>query len=173
MTTESPQQSSHGTTASGRTIQTLLVALLLGVLVLLAWRLSDVLLLLFGAVIVAVALRACSTPLERHLKLRPRLAVSVAVIIGLVLLALVTWLIGDRLVTQTEDLRQRLPAAMAALVAWARGHPVGVALLQLWDNANAGDVPWSRVANVATQTLGAVGSVGLMAVVGEIGRAHV
>lgn len=166
MTTESPQQGTHGTAASGRTIQTLLVALFLGVLVLLAWRLSDVLLLLFGAVIVAVALRASAAPLERHLRLRPRLAVSVSVIIALVLLALVTWLVGDRLVTQTEDLRQRLPAAMAALVAWARGHPVGVALLQLWDNAIAGDVPWSRVANVATQTLGAVGSIGLMAVVG-------
>jgi predicted PurR-regulated permease PerM len=143
-----------------------MMALFMGTLVLLAWRLSDVLLLLFGAVIVAVALRAFAAPLERHLHLHPRLAVSVAVIAALVALGLGIWLAGDRLVEQTDDLRQRLPAALAALVAWARGHPVGLALLQVWDSANAGDVPWSRVANVATQTLGALGSVGLMAVVG-------
>ena len=140
--------------------------LFLGALVLLAWRLSDVLLLLFGAAIVAVALRATAAPLERHLHLHPRLAISLAVIIVMIVLALGTWLIGDRLVMQSDDLRQRLPAALAALVTWARGHPVGVALLQLWNSANAGDVPWAQVANVATQTLGAVGSIGLMAVVG-------
>lgn len=167
LTTEGPPQSTHrSTTASDRTIRTLLVALFLGVLMLLAWRLSDVLLLLFGAIIIAVALRASAAQLERHLRLRPRLAVSVAVVLALVVLALSSWLIGDLLVTQVDDLRQRVPAAMAALVAWARGHPVGVALLQLWDNANAGDVPWSRVANVATQTLGALGAIGLMAVAG-------
>jgi predicted PurR-regulated permease PerM len=55
---------------------------------------------------------------------------------------------------------------LAALVAWARGHPVGLALLQLWDSANPADLPWARLADVATQTLGAVGSIGLMAVVG-------
>jgi predicted PurR-regulated permease PerM len=70
--------------ANGHTIRALLLALFLGALVLLAWRLSDVLLLLFGAVIVAVALRAFAAPLERHLHLRPRLAVSVAVIATLV-----------------------------------------------------------------------------------------
>ena len=142
------------------------MALALGALVLLAWRLSDLLLLLFGAVIVAVALRALAAPLEQHLRMRARVAVGVAVIAVMLVLALGTWLIGDRLVTQTEELRQRLPAALDALLAWARGHPIGLALLQVWDGANAGDVPWSRVANAATQTLGALGSIGLMAVVG-------
>jgi predicted PurR-regulated permease PerM len=39
-------------------------------------------------------------------------------------------------------------------------------VLGLWDSATADDVPWSRVANAATQTLSALGSVGLVAVVG-------
>jgi predicted PurR-regulated permease PerM len=100
------------------------------------------------------------------LRLSPRLAVAAAVIASLVTIMLGSWLIGDRLIEQTEDLRKRIPEALTALTAWARGHPLGVALMDLGESASASDVPWARVANVATQTLGAVGSIGLLTVIG-------
>jgi predicted PurR-regulated permease PerM len=146
--------------------RTLALAALLIVLGLLAWRLSDVLVLMFGAAIVAVALQAFAAPLQRHLRLKRQPAVAAAVLLTLTVLVLGSWLIGDRLVAQTEDLRQRLPEAMAALVAWARGHPLGVAALEVWDGINAEDLPWARVANAATRTLGAFGSIGLVLVLG-------
>lgn len=149
-----------------RYAQATIWVIFLGALVLLAWRLSDVLLLLFGAVIVAVVLRGFSAPLQRYLRLPPRLAVVATTIILLVLIGLGVWLAGDRLAQQTADLRERVPDALNAAVAWARGRPIGVAVLDLWDSATADDVPWSRVANAAAQTLSAMGSVGLMAVVG-------
>lgn len=152
-------------TSSGLT-RALIQIIVLSALVLLAWKLADLLLLLFGAVIVAVALRALAAPLERHLRLSPRLAVAVAVIAALVAIVLGSWLVGDRLVEQTEDLRKRIPEALSALTKWARSHPLGVALMNLWESASASDVPWARVANVATQTLGAIGSIGLLAVIG-------
>lgn len=142
------------------------LAALLIVLGLLAWRLSDVLVLVFGAVIVAVALQALVTPLQRYLRLKRQPAVGAAVALTLAALVLGSWLIGDRLVVQTEDLRQRLPEALAALVAWARGHPLGVAALEVWEGLNAQDLPWARVANAATRTLGALGSIGLVLVLG-------
>jgi predicted PurR-regulated permease PerM len=148
---------------SGRIIA--LVALLV-VLGLLAWRLSDVLVLMFGAVIVAVALQAIAAPLERILRVKRQSAVAAAVVLTLAVLVLGSWLAGDRLLAQTEDLRQRLPEAMAALVAWARGHSLGVAALQVWEGINAEDMPWARVANAATRTLGAIGSIGLVLVLG-------
>jgi len=144
----------------------LIQIIVLGALVFLGWKLADVLLLLFGAVIVAVALRALAVPLERHLRLSPRLAVAVAVIAALVSIVLGSWLVGDRLIEQTEDLRRRIPEALSALTTLARSHPLGVALMDVWESASASDVPWARVANVATQTLGAVGSIGLLAVIG-------
>lgn len=149
----------------GRDRAVLLGLVTLG-LVLLAWYLSAVLLMLFGAVIVAVVLHAIAAPLERHLNFKPRPAVAAAVVLALLALSLVGWLIGDRLTVQFEDLRERLPTALAALVDWARGHPIGLALLELWDSASVGDVPWTRVAYAATQTLNAVGTVLLMALVG-------
>jgi predicted PurR-regulated permease PerM len=139
---------------------------LLIVLGLLAWRLSDVLVLMFGAVIVAVALQAFAAPLERFLSLKHHLAVAAAVVLTLVAVSLGSWLAGDHLLAQTEDLRQRIPEAMAALVSWARGHSLGLAGLKVWEGLNAEDMPWARVANAATRTLGALGSIGLVLVLG-------
>jgi len=144
----------------------LIQIIVLGGLVLLAWMLADVMLLLFGAIIVAVALRSLSAPLERHLGLSPRLAVAAAVIATLVSIVVGSWLVGDRLIEQTEDLRRRLPEALSALTTWARSYPLGVALMEVWESASASDVPWARVANVAAQTLGAIGSIGLLSVIG-------
>lgn len=153
----------QGAAPRGRNLALAVLFIVLGLLV---WRLSDVLVLMFGAVIVAVALQAFAAPLQRYLRLKRKLAVAAAVVLTLAVLVLGSWLIGDRLVAQTEDLRQRLPEAMAALVAWTRGHPLGVAALQVWDGITAEDLPWARVANAATRTFGAVGSVGLVLVLG-------
>lgn len=144
----------------------LIQIIVLGALVLLGWKLADVLLLLFGAIIVAVALRSLAAPLEMHLRLSPRLAVAAAVIAALVAIVVGSWLVGDRLIEQTEDLRRRIPEALSALTTWARSHPLGVALMDVWQSASASDVPWARVANAAAQTLGAIGSIGLLLVIG-------
>lgn len=149
--------------SSGRILA--LVALLI-VLGLLAWRLSDLLVLMFGAVIVAVALQALVAPLERFLPVKRRWAVAAAVVLTLSVAVLGSWLVGDHLVAQTEDLRQRLPEAMAALVTWARGHSLGAAGLKVWEGIHAEDLPWARVANAATRSLGAIGSIGLVLVLG-------
>lgn len=156
----------HPPTRAAPSTRILALGALLIVLSLLAWRLSDVLVLMFGAVIVAVALQAFAAPLERFLRVKHQLAVAAAVALTLAVVVLGSWLAGDRLLAQTEDLRQRIPEAMAALVAWARGHSLGVAALKVLEGLNAEDMPWARVANAATRTLGALGSIGLVLVLG-------
>jgi predicted PurR-regulated permease PerM len=145
---------------------TLFLALALGLLMLLAWRLSDVLLLLFGAVILAVALGAVAAPLQHRLHLSQRVAVGVTVTLTFIVVTAGSWLVGDQLVEQANDLRERLPAALDQLGAWASNFRVGVALHEVWKGTNTEDVPWASVANAATNTLGAIGSVGLLLVVG-------
>ena len=147
-------------------VRPLALFLFLGVLVLLAFRLSDLLLMLFGAVIVAVALRALALPLERHLRLSPRLAVGAAITVAVVAIGLVSWLVGDRLLAQVDDLSRKLPAALSVITNWARERAIGAALWKVWRGTNADDVPWSSLALAATQTVSAVGGVGLMLVVG-------
>jgi predicted PurR-regulated permease PerM len=152
--------------SSGNYARRVLFVVLISALVLLAWRLSDVFLLLFGAIIIAVALRAGAAPLERYLRVPARLAVGIVVVLTFAAIGVGSWLIGDRLVEQAANLQQRLPAALNALIAWANSHPLGMNALTVWEGAKAGDVPWAKMANVATQTFGAVGSAGLMIVVG-------
>lgn len=151
---------------SGATARRMLVVVAIAALALLAWQLADVFLLLFGAVIVATALRALASPLERHMRLSPRLSLTLAVVIATATLAGGAWLVGDRLVAQFGNIRERLPEALAALSGWLNAHPVGLTILDVWENAKGGDVPWSRVANLATVTIGAVGSVLLMVITG-------
>ena len=148
------------------TARRMLVVVAVAALALLAWQLSDVFLLLFGAIILATALRALAAPLERYLRLSPRLAVATAILVAAAAIAAGSWLIGDRLAEQFDNLRQRLPEALAALKAWLNDRPLGLQILALWDQAREGDVAWGRVANLATSTLGAIGSAALMAILG-------
>lgn len=137
-----------------------------GTLLLLAWRLSDVLLLLFGSIIIAVSLRAFASSLQRHLHLPPKLAVGIAALLVLTIVLLGIWLIGNPLIEQADDLKIRIPEALLALTTWILEFPVGVATLKLLDGTELTDVPWASVADLATKTLGALGSIGLMTIVG-------
>lgn len=145
----------------------LLVAFAL-LLALMAWQLLDLIMLAFGAVIVATALRALAVALERH----ARVPAKVSVMAGLMLVTLVTaagaWLVGEPLAEQFEILRQRLPAAVKAVMQWLNSHRIGLAALQYIEQARGNDAsPWAmQVAGVAGSTLGALGGAALMLVMG-------
>jgi predicted PurR-regulated permease PerM len=144
----------------------LLVAFAL-LLALMAWQLLDLIMLAFGAVIVATALRALAALLERH----ARVPAKVSVVAGLVLVTLViaagTWLVGEPLAEQFENLRQGLPAAMDAVMRWLNTHRIGVAALSYFEQVKDDASPWAlRVAGVASSTLGALGGAALMLVMG-------
>lgn len=161
-----PQPNGVGSGQSSGIARRMLVVVAIAALALLAWQLADVFLLLFGGVIVATALRALAAPLERHMRLSPRASLAVAVIVVAATLAGVIWLAGDRLLAQFGNLRERLPEAFGALSGWLDKNPVGLAILDAWQGFDVGDVKWGRLANLATVTIGAVGSVLLMIVTG-------
>lgn len=77
----------------------------------LAWQLRSVLVLLFGAVLIATIVRAIADPLTRRLRIPEQLAVLVAVlgIVGLIVGTI--WLIGSRVLQQGEALATILPQA--------------------------------------------------------------
>jgi len=145
----------------------LLVAFV-ALLALTAWQLLDLIMLAFGAVVVATALRALAGGLERH----ARVPATVSVVTGLVLVSLLVaagvWLICEPLAEQFENLRQRLPAAVEAVMQWLNSHRIGVAALQYVEQARgAAASPWaSRAAGVAGSTLGVLGGAALMLVMG-------
>lgn len=91
-------------------VRRFLIELLLVALALLVYRLADVFLLIFGATLVAVILRAIANPIARLTGLPSKFGLSLAVLLVLGLLAVTGWLLGAQVTAQVGQLRDTLPA---------------------------------------------------------------
>jgi predicted PurR-regulated permease PerM len=143
------------------------VLFVLGALLLVAllWHLADVLVLVFGAVVVAVALRALAGRLELW-RVPPRWSLAVALLLIVATGALVVAWIGEPLAEQLSRLREGLPAAFERATAWLRGHRIGVTVLEYWASLRQDSVPWSRLLGVAGTAIGALGTLTLIVITG-------
>lgn len=146
-------------------------ALLGGILALaVAWRLSDVLLLAFAGLLVALALHAMSAPLHRRLGLPPRVALVLVILVAVLLAVGGTWLAGAAVAEHVQVLRDTLPRALKALYDWLGTHTPGRWLLATWKAARLAPDDLGRIAGVATGTLNAtVGLVGGVLLLGMLG----
>jgi predicted PurR-regulated permease PerM len=166
MTPDPPQPGKDATVQRAGKPPRVLVIGAVAALALLVWQLADLLLLLFGAIILATALRALAAPLHKYLHLSPRTAVLVTVVVGVIATVAGMWMIGDRLAAQFGDLRERVPEALTALTTWLNSHPIGVEILAGWEEVRQESPPWGRFASLAGSTLGAFGSISLMCILG-------
>lgn len=128
--------------------------------------LSQVLILVFGAIIVSIVLRALARRLERGLKLSPRWAVVAATLFVVTLLTVILWSVGDALAAQLVTLREQLPQAWSAATSWLERTGLGRQLLEVlrgaWDSGISGE----QLARAARSTLGGLGAALLMFVLG-------
>jgi predicted PurR-regulated permease PerM len=133
-----------------------------------AWQLLDLIMLVFGAVIVATVLRSLAVALERHARVPTQISVVVALLLVVLMIAAVAWFVGDPLAKQFDILRQRLPAAVDAVLQWLNSHRIGVAALQYIEEARGNNAsPWAiRLAGAAGSTFGALGGAALVLVMG-------
>jgi predicted PurR-regulated permease PerM len=141
----------------------LLVAVLL---IILAWAVRDTLLLVFGAVVVAILLRALASPLIRHASLKPRRAVLLVLLVLLAVVGAGLWLLGEPLAEQLQTLRSALPEAWAALRTWLQKMPAGNRVLEWLDGLGQAEVPWKNLAVVATAVVSALSSLLLIVLMG-------
>jgi predicted PurR-regulated permease PerM len=133
----------------------------------LAWQLSDLFMLLFGAVIVAAVLKVFAAALEQHLRVPPRWSVLTGLLILIVLLTLGIWLLGDPLAEQFERLREGLPAAREAVINWLSDRRFGRVVLDFFENGARQIGPMmTQAAGVAGMTFGALGNAALVVVMG-------
>lgn len=88
----------------------------------LLWKLRFVLILLFGAVLVASIVRAIAAPLQKHLRFPENIAVAVAVLLIFGFVGGTGWLFGTQLSAQTQQLGNTLPGAVRNADAWLGGY---------------------------------------------------
>jgi predicted PurR-regulated permease PerM len=149
-------------------VRKVLIVFALAALAALIWTLSDLLLLVFTAVIVAVVLRAVGAQIQRVLPVGDSFAVMLALIAILAVLILVFFLFGATLAAQTSELIGRLPAAWAGIKNLLSGYGWGDDLLKQIESL--GDYAGQFAAQVPLVALGIAGviaNVGL-AIVGGV-----
>ena len=134
-------------------VRRVLIALALVALAALLWRLSGVLLLLFGAVVVAVVLRAAADLVAARTPVPERWALPAAGLAILLALGLLGLLFGSQVAGQVEQLSGRLPSALDSLTR-RFGVEGGLGgLLQGKGSGVAGDLA-SRAASAGAAVLG-------------------
>lgn len=142
-------------------IRAVLVAAAVVVAGLLLVRLADVLMMVFGAVLVAVLLHAVAEPLKRRAGLGPRTALSLSVALIAAAIVIMLWVFGRHVETQLASLSELLPQAWRLLQDRLQGSPLGARVLYELDSLG-GDGGWlvglgSRIAtNLVAAVAGAV-----------------
>jgi len=147
--------------------RSLFIAALVG-LGLLLWLLWPVLLLIFAAVLVAIALRSLAIPFARWTPLRMSAAVGVVMILLVLLLSGTGLMLGVQLSDQLGELWNRLPEFASSAKTYIGQTTIGRTLLQLLPDAKTifdGFTAGSAV-TAATATLGVLANVLLVIFLG-------
>lgn len=116
------------TSGDAQFVRRVLITVAIAAGALLLWHLRDVLVLLFGAILIATIFRAIASPLRKHLHLQERFAVAAAVIFVVALIGATGALIGTQVSAQSEALARLLPQAAkiadVRIATMGLGHPV-------------------------------------------------
>ena len=102
-----------------------IVALGIGALALALWQLADVLLLLFGAILIAIGLSAATHAISAKLRLARSVALAGVVCVVTGACAIVLWFFGATAAGQLTDVVRQVPAGISVLADRLRGHPFG------------------------------------------------
>ena len=133
--------------------RTLLVALTLVVLALLTWQLRWVLLVLFGAVVLAVVLDVLIEKLQDRLSWPRPLSLAVVLVVLLLGGALVFQLLVPELITQVQELGNLVPTLVTKLKSMLVSNP---RLMNL-EESFAEQFSWDRIQPLGSQLLGVAG----------------
>jgi predicted PurR-regulated permease PerM len=139
----------------GAFVRRVLIVASIVVLLLLAWSLVDVLLLIFGAVLIAVLLRALADPIVRRTPFSDGWALATVTLALVVAIGLAAWLFGAEVRAQVGELVERLPEAWRSFEERLAATDLGERLISRAQDAapDAGSVV-SGLADVVTSFVG-------------------
>jgi predicted PurR-regulated permease PerM len=146
-------------------VRKFLIGLGIILLALVLWKLSGVLLLAFGAVLVAIILRSAAGLLARYLRVPERWSLALASLIILGLFIGLAGLFGAQLRTQLADVIEKLPQAVDNFSRSLGLGPVSDDLTNVLNEQTAGGLA-SRLAGIGGSILGGLADFALVVVAG-------
>jgi len=117
-----------------RFVRRALIVIALGALTFVLWKLRSVLLMLFGAVVVAAIVRALADPLNRFARIPNGIAVALSALFIFGVAGGSFWLMGSEITAQWHVLTERLPQSLGTLKAWIEDLGLGTQLSN-WQSA--------------------------------------
>lgn len=147
----------------GRFAALALIFVIIAGLALLLWQIGNVLVLMFGAVLLAVVLRTAADGVQRAIGVSAGWAYAIALLTIAIAFAAVGYLLGRQIVAETSQLVDELPKAWSQVQSWLQEREWGRSLLQQLRSA-AGGVGAGRVAGVIGTTFGVLGDFVLLIV---------
>jgi predicted PurR-regulated permease PerM len=146
-------------------VRKVLIVLAIGAVALLAWKLTDVLLLAFGAVLVAVILHAFADVLVRFVKVPERWALTAATTIILLLFLGMLVLFGAQLRLQIANVAERIPLALDSFTKELGLGEVSPQLPQMLGVDSGGAIA-SRIAGIGGALVGGLADFLLVVIAG-------
>lgn len=138
-------------TFTGRLLIILVIVTLAAVL----WQLIDILVLLFGAVLLAIGLCAGERLVSRHTGMRRSFALTGVCFICVTVFCAALWVFGSTVAAQMDNVVQTAPAGFKVFMAWLAGNPYGRQLLEQVRGMNVlGVTGWAT--SMVTTTAGLV-----------------
>lgn len=144
-----------------------LAVLALVALALFLWRVMDVLLLAFGAGLVAIGLRSIADPLRRLTGWPGSLALGLSVALVLAVIGGGAWLFGQEISRQMGEIFERLPRAWESVRRQLQQYTLGNMLLEGLKGSGGGGL--SALASRVTQGAALVSTAALHLVVVAFG----
>jgi predicted PurR-regulated permease PerM len=142
-------------------IRKVLITLGLVVLTLFLWKIAPVLLLAFAGIVIAAVIRAGAVPLARRTGMPEAVAVGLVAFAATALILIGSYLFGQRIASQAQELWSALTHAWGQFQAFVARIPVGEAAMESMKagtDANA----LAKVAKGTVSVFGAVADVALV-----------
>lgn len=132
----------------------------------LAWQVREVMMIIFAGVLVATLITAAAGKIRQLVPLSEKPSVGVTVLLFILLIGFTGWWIGDSILRQFGELREKLPEAFEALRQWLQSVPVGSKLSDEWDSVKNANVPWADIAIYTGNALGVLANAVLILAIG-------
>jgi predicted PurR-regulated permease PerM len=137
----------------------ILIAIALLAIAAILWTISDVLVIGFGAIVLAAVLRAIVLPIVRVTHWSERLTLVLVVVLLLVIFGLLFWLFGRQAAHQFTQMREQLPAAIDKARDWIATNPVGRIVLDSFKVSSEGGGALENASSALGATVGGLANV--------------
>ena len=140
----------------------ILLAISLVLLVIILWRIRDVVVVSFGGIIGAIILRGLAEPLARHAKLSETWALTLTLIYCVAVLTGLSWFFGNQTANELGEMQRLIPEALAKLTSNLQRSSAGRVVLDAIKHASADTKFLAGMGTAAGAVLGGLTELSLV-----------